>query len=203
LHRSSRLWATARRGLQRIDCASAPPGSRLARLRRAHSIRRAHEPAIPPDAFSALSRRLSQLNTDPARLLTQASAMEDLSLSGREVVNPQHRYGDMPLIVLSADQHPFPPDMPVEVREQAMLYFQALKSGHQSLCCVIQARTGSDRPGFRTPHSIRRSCGSPRRRRHCGGRRPVPTGGKLEERGRRQRSQAHGQESRMLRTAAS
>lgn len=67
--------------------------------------------------------------------------MEDLSLSGREVVNPQHRYGDMPLIVLSADQHPFPPDMPVEVREQAMLYFQALKSGHQSLCFVIQART--------------------------------------------------------------
>ena len=60
-----------------------------------------------PAAFSRLSVALARLNADPARLLTQASAIENASSrSGREVINAQRRYGDMPLIVLTSGRHP-------------------------------------------------------------------------------------------------
>lgn len=84
-----------------------------------------------PAAFSSLSARLARLNAaNPARLLTQASAIANASSrSGREVINPQSRYGDMPLIVLTAGRHPMPSSMPADVRHQAALYFRALASG--------------------------------------------------------------------------
>lgn len=81
-----------------------------------------------PDSFSDLSKSLVQLNANPARLLTQVSAIESLSLSSRQVIDPQRNYQKMPLIVLSSGRHPLPPDLPVDVREQAVKYFQALKS---------------------------------------------------------------------------
>lgn len=90
-----------------------------------------------PAAFSSLSVRLARLNADPARLLTQASAIANASSgSGRELINPQRRYGDMPLIVLTAGRHPTPPDMPADVREQATLYFRALGSGHDAYAAL-------------------------------------------------------------------
>lgn len=90
-----------------------------------------------PDAFSRLSVRLAQLNADPARLLTQASAITNASSQrAREVINPQRRYGDMPLIVLTSGQHPMPPDVPADVREQAAQYFQALASGHDAYAAL-------------------------------------------------------------------
>ncbi len=55
-----------------------------------------------PPAFSRLKARLAQLNADPARLLTQASAWESLTEDSSEVVNVRRRYGNMPLIVLTA-----------------------------------------------------------------------------------------------------
>ena len=48
-------------------------------------------PSIPPSA-SALTEVLAQLNADPARLQTQTSAIENVSQSGREVINPQRRW---------------------------------------------------------------------------------------------------------------
>lgn len=89
-----------------------------------------------PAGFSSLTVRLAQLNADPARLLTQASAIENVSHSGREVINPERRYGDMPLIVLTAGRHPTPPDVPAEVREQASLFFRALASGHDAYAAL-------------------------------------------------------------------
>ena len=89
-----------------------------------------------PAAFSGLTVRLARLNADPARLLTQASAIENVSDSGREVINPQRRYGDMPLIVLTAGGHPMPPGVPAEVREQAESYFRALASGHDAYAAL-------------------------------------------------------------------
>ena len=85
---------------------------------------------------SALTEGLAQLNADPARLLTQASAIENVSQSGREVINPQRRYGDMPLIVLTSGSHPMPPEVPADVREQATLYFRALASGHDAYAAL-------------------------------------------------------------------
>lgn len=90
-----------------------------------------------PAAFSSLSTRLSRLNADPARLLTLASAIENAAFrSGSEVTNPKRNYGDMPLIVLTAGRHPAPPGVPVDVREQAARYFQALASGHDALAAL-------------------------------------------------------------------
>jgi pimeloyl-ACP methyl ester carboxylesterase len=81
---------------------------------------------------SALTEALAPLNADPARLLTQASAIENVSNSGREVINAQRRYDDMPLIVLTSGSHPMPPQVPAEVREDAALFFRALASGQQA-----------------------------------------------------------------------
>ena len=90
-----------------------------------------------PAVFSGLSMRLAQLNADPARLLTQASAITSASSqSGREAINPQRRYGDMPLIVLTSGQHPMPPDMAADVREEAAQYFRALASGHDAYAAL-------------------------------------------------------------------
>jgi len=89
-----------------------------------------------PDVFSRLSARLAQLNADPARLLTQASAIANASQSGRELIDPQRRYGDMPLIVLTSGGHPMPPDLPADVREQAAQYFRALASGHDAYAAL-------------------------------------------------------------------
>jgi pimeloyl-ACP methyl ester carboxylesterase len=93
-----------------------------------------------PAAFSSLSARLARLNADPARLLTQASAMGNSFRSRSEVVNPKRKYGDMPLIVLTAGRHPMPPVMPADVREQAALYFQALASAHDAYAALSTRR---------------------------------------------------------------
>jgi len=92
-------------------------------------------PSLLPSA-SALTEVLAQLNADPARLLTQASAIENVSQSGREVFNPQRRYRDMPLTVLTSGNHPMPPDLPADVREQAALFFRALASGHDAYAAL-------------------------------------------------------------------
>lgn len=89
-----------------------------------------------PAAFSSLSARLAQLNADPARLLTQASATENGPQSGREVIDPQRRYGDMPLIVLTSGRHPMPTDMAADVREQATQYFRAIAAGHDAYAAL-------------------------------------------------------------------
>jgi pimeloyl-ACP methyl ester carboxylesterase len=92
-----------------------------------------------PSAFSALGAALSQLNADPARLLTEASALDNFVESQREVIDTQHRgpqsapllrakgwkrYGAMPLIVLTAGRPFMPPDASPEVREEGMLFYR-------------------------------------------------------------------------------
>lgn len=89
-----------------------------------------------PPAFSGASARFVQQNSNPARLLTQASAIENGALSGREVINSQRHYGDMPLIVLTSGQHPMAPDIPADIREQAAQFFRALASGHEAYAAL-------------------------------------------------------------------
>jgi pimeloyl-ACP methyl ester carboxylesterase len=59
-----------------------------------------------PAVFPGLKAAIARLNADPARLLTEASAVEELDNDtehdSREVMNTQRRYGNMPLIVLTA-----------------------------------------------------------------------------------------------------
>ncbi len=88
-----------------------------------------------PAAFSVLEVSLPRLNANPARLLTQASALESF-LSQREAIHPQHGYGDMPLIVLTAGHRDPPPDTPAEAREQEALFYQEAARAHQAYAAL-------------------------------------------------------------------
>lgn len=56
-----------------------------------------------PAVFPRLKAAIARLNVDPARLLTQASTVKEFDTDdSREVMNAQRRYGNMPLIVLTA-----------------------------------------------------------------------------------------------------
>jgi pimeloyl-ACP methyl ester carboxylesterase len=55
-----------------------------------------------PSVFPHLKAAMARLNADPERLLTQASTQKEHQTDSREVINAQRRYGDMPLIVLTA-----------------------------------------------------------------------------------------------------
>jgi pimeloyl-ACP methyl ester carboxylesterase len=55
-----------------------------------------------PAVFSRLQTAIARLNADPTRLLTQVSTQQQHYTDAREVINARRRYGDMPLIVLTA-----------------------------------------------------------------------------------------------------
>jgi pimeloyl-ACP methyl ester carboxylesterase len=93
-------------------------------------------PVVPAD-FPRLKVAIARLNAEPARLLTQASTVtefdSDAARDSREVMNVQRRYGDMPLIVLTAGRdgsqmlQMFGDGTPAEVaqlREQVAQYLQ-------------------------------------------------------------------------------
>jgi pimeloyl-ACP methyl ester carboxylesterase len=89
-----------------------------------------------PAAFSALEASLSRLNADPARLLTQASSLDNFVQSQREAINPQRRYGDMPLMVLTAGLRDLPPDAPAGAREQAPLFYREAERAHEAYAAL-------------------------------------------------------------------
>jgi pimeloyl-ACP methyl ester carboxylesterase len=89
-----------------------------------------------PAAFSALEASLSQLNADPARLLTQASQLDNFHESQREAVNPLRHYGDMPLLVLTAGRRDMPPGTTGEEREQAALFYREAGRAHQAYAAL-------------------------------------------------------------------
>ncbi len=95
-------------------------------------------PANLPAAFSALKAALTQLNADhPARLLTQDSQLENFGRSQRQVINPRRRYGDLPLIVLTAGRDELPPTYPTDVREQVALFVRdAWVPGHDAYAAL-------------------------------------------------------------------
>lgn len=107
----------------------------------------------------ALTKALAQLNADPARLLTQASAIENVSVSGREVINPQRSYGDMPLIVLTCGSHPMPPQVPADVREQPRYFSRRSRLG---ITPMLSSPRGVTTKSFRIRGTLSRLT-SPRR----------------------------------------
>jgi pimeloyl-ACP methyl ester carboxylesterase len=58
--------------------------------------------ANPAPLDPRLKAAIARLNANPERLLTQASTEKEHYRDSREVMNAQRRYGDMPLIVLTA-----------------------------------------------------------------------------------------------------
>jgi pimeloyl-ACP methyl ester carboxylesterase len=79
-----------------------------------------------PDFFPRQRAAMARLNADPARLLTQASTEKERYNSSREMINAQRRYGDMPVIVLTAGRNEaalfaglsaLPPGTPAELAQ--------------------------------------------------------------------------------------
>lgn len=100
-----------------------------------------------PPAFSGLKARLTQLNADPARLLTQASAVESLLEDSSEVVNVRRRYGNMPLIVLTAGRDTSnalafevrgasTPAEVAELRKETLRFFEDVDSAHDAYAAL-------------------------------------------------------------------
>jgi pimeloyl-ACP methyl ester carboxylesterase len=90
-----------------------------------------------PPAFSALGAALARLNANPARLLTQASSLENFLESQREVIKPGRRYAAMPLIVLTAGRQFMPPDASSDVREQGTLFYrEGWERAHKALAAL-------------------------------------------------------------------
>jgi pimeloyl-ACP methyl ester carboxylesterase len=89
-----------------------------------------------PAAFSALEVSLTQINADPARMLTEASQLENFVESQREAINPQRRYADMPLVVLTAGRRDLPPDAPADAREQMPLFYREATRAHQAYAAL-------------------------------------------------------------------
>jgi pimeloyl-ACP methyl ester carboxylesterase len=83
------------------DCAAAMKGATLKSGNAQFELCTA--PPLP-DSLPRLKAAIARLNADPARLLTQASLENEHATgnAGREVINLQRHYGDMPLIVLTA-----------------------------------------------------------------------------------------------------
>jgi len=80
------------------DCAAELRGGKLQRTDRQYERCTAAPAALAPSLKAAIAR----LNENPDRLLTQASTEKEHYADSREVLNAQRRYGDMPLIVLTA-----------------------------------------------------------------------------------------------------
>lgn len=89
-----------------------------------------------PAAFSKLEVSLSRLNADPARLLTEASTLDNFFESQRQAINPQRRYGDMPLIVLTAGRRDLPPDASADAREQGLLFYREAGRAHDAYAAL-------------------------------------------------------------------
>jgi pimeloyl-ACP methyl ester carboxylesterase len=89
-----------------------------------------------PAAFSVLEMSLTRLNADPARLLTEASALDNFVESQREAINPQRGYGNMPLIVLTAGRRDPPSDASADAREQMPLFYREAGRAHEAFAAL-------------------------------------------------------------------
>ena len=105
-----------------------------------------------PAAFSSLETSLARLNSEPARLLTEASMLENFAVSQREAVNPQRGYGNMPLIVLTAGRRDPPSDAPADAREQMPLFYLEASRAHEALAAL--STRGQDQIVTDSGHNI-------------------------------------------------
>jgi pimeloyl-ACP methyl ester carboxylesterase len=105
-----------------------------------------------PAAFSGLEVSLSRLNADPARMLTEASSLDNFVESQREAINPQRRYGDMPLMVLTAGRRDPSPAISADVREQVPLFYREAGRAHKTYAAL--STRGQDRLVTDSGHNI-------------------------------------------------
>ena len=111
----------------------------------------AQSPRYPP----ALSQALTRFQADPAVFDTMASLMDNFARDSEIVVDPQRRYGDLPLVVLTATvPQPFPDGTPDQVRKEGALFMAAFSRGHDDIAAL--SSQGVNRPVPGASHYIQR-----------------------------------------------
>lgn len=107
----------------------------------------------PPTYPAALTEKLARFQTDPAVFDTLASLMDNFERDGEIVVDPKRRYGDLPLIVLTATvPQAFPKGAPDDVRKQAALFMAAFSRGHDDIAAL--SSRGVNRPVAGASHYV-------------------------------------------------
>lgn len=110
-------------------------------------------PDYPPELRAALDKQIAEAT--PAAL---ASAMEGMTtgsqlnaLNSKIMIKPGRNYGNMPIIVLTAEMGS-PPGIPAELRPQAKLVLAADRRGHQEIAAL--STRGVERLVPDSPHDI-------------------------------------------------
>jgi len=92
-----------------------------------------YPPTFPPELKAALLR----LDTNPARLMTEASTIKQFSHSSVIVVNAKRNYRSMPIRVLTASDHPPPPSMPADAAaEQTTTFDREWRRAHDAMAAL-------------------------------------------------------------------
>jgi len=89
-----------------------------------------YEPSFPPELTAALFR----LDSNPARLMTEASTYEEFAHSTQIVVNPERNYGSIPIRVLTASE-PLP-GTPADALAARPPYYAEKLRAHAALAAL-------------------------------------------------------------------
>jgi pimeloyl-ACP methyl ester carboxylesterase len=92
----------------------------------------------PPELLAALNK--NYVNAPPAvtaaAVATIASNMKSADEDGKLVINPERNYGDMPLIVLTADEFRSPPDYPAAATAEIPAEQAEWRRGHEAYAAL-------------------------------------------------------------------
>ena len=91
-----------------------------------------YPPTYPPELKAALLR----LDTNPARLMTEASTVEQFSRSSVIVVNAKRNYRSMPIRVLTAADFPPLPSMPADVAAELPTFVLEWRRAHDAMAAL-------------------------------------------------------------------
>jgi pimeloyl-ACP methyl ester carboxylesterase len=107
----------------------------------------------PPNYPPVMSASLAKWDSNPARLATEASLIENFERDATIAINPRRRYGSIPLIVLSATEvQPPPPGFPAEPLAQMPAFQRQFFAEHDRLATL--STRGANRLVAGTSHYI-------------------------------------------------
>jgi pimeloyl-ACP methyl ester carboxylesterase len=110
-------------------------------------------PDYPPELRTALDKQLAE--AAPAAIASSMEGMTDgarlNALNSKITIKPGRNYGNMPIIVLTAEMGG-PPGIPAELWSQAKLVLAADRHGHQEVAAL--SSRGVERLVPDTPHDI-------------------------------------------------
>jgi pimeloyl-ACP methyl ester carboxylesterase len=109
----------------------------------------------PPFWPPVLAEALAEKASDPIQFESRASSLSSQAESGRLVVNEARDYRDMPMIVLTATEWPFPPDLSTGATAQARALKEAVLAAHLEYAALSSRGINALIPGAN--HYVQRS----------------------------------------------